>query len=160
MADRIKVQGIPAFDGEYDLDIGDQPLNALEWRWVKKISGYLPFTIDDGLSGGDPDVVIALAVVAMQRAGKITRDQVLMTADQLADLPFDDAHILLLAGDVEDPPPVSPPTSGQQESENGSSGSSGGDSTMTSENPEPNQPVTGLPVSATSAISTRGISTT
>ncbi len=148
MTDRIKIAGIPAFDGEYDLDIADQPLNALEWRWVKKVSGYLPFTIDDGLAGGDPDVVIALAVVAMHRAGKINRDQVLATADQLADLPFDDAHLQLIAGEPVDPP------MGQGSDEtpanaNGSSGSSGDGSSTTSATPALSPSATGLHASAT-----------
>ncbi len=147
MADRIKIDGIPAFEGEYDLDISDQPLNALEWRWVKKVSGYLPFTIDDGLAGGDPDVVIALAVIAMQRAGKITRDQVLQTADQLADMPFDDAHMQLIAGDAD--PQVSQKTSEELVSGNGSSGSSGDDSPTTSATQEPTPSATGLHASAT-----------
>ncbi len=148
MSDRIKITGIAAFEGEYDLDIADQPLNALEWRWVKKVSGYLPFTIDDGLAGGDPDVVIALAVVAMHRAGKINRDQVLQTADQLADLPFDDAHLQLIAGETADPP-MGQGSDETPASGNGSSGSSGDGSSTTSANPAPSPSATGLHASAT-----------
>ena len=32
---------------------------TLEWRWVKKVSGYLPGTIGDGVDGGDPDIFVA-----------------------------------------------------------------------------------------------------
>lgn len=158
MSDRIKIDGIPAFAGEYDLDIGDQPLNALEWRWVKKISGYLPFTIDDGLAGGDPDVVIALAVIAMARAGKITRDQVLAAAEQLADVPFDDAHLQLLAGEPVDPP-EGQKTSEPSVSGNGSSGSSGDDSSTTSASPDGTLPPIGHPVWETPANSDPATST-
>ena len=146
--------------GEYELDIGEQPLTSLEWRWVKKISGYLPFTIDDGLAGGDPDVVIALAAIAMQRAGKITRDEVLATAEQLADVPFDDAHLQLVAGEVESPPPPGRETTGEPPRPNGSNGSSGDDSSTTSENQAWSPGSTGAHGSATSASSDPLTSTT
>lgn len=158
MADRIKVQGIPAFDGEYPLDLEDPPLNALEWRWIKKTSGYLPLTITDGLAGGDPDVVIALAVVAMCRAGKITRDQVLQTAEQLADLPFDDAHLDLIAGEPD--PPMGRQTGDQPPNANDSNGFSGNGSSVTSETQETNPSPTGLPGSLKSVASDQATSAT
>ena len=97
---RIQIQGIRPWDGEYDLDT-DRAFNACEWRWIKKVSGYMPLTVQDGFAGGDPDLYVALAVVAMCRAGKIDREQGLEVAEQLAELPFDGAAITLIGDPVE-----------------------------------------------------------
>jgi hypothetical protein len=107
MADRI-VLNTPRYKGEYDFDLEEQPLTALEWRWVKKISGYLPMTLSDGFRGGDPDLFVAFAVIALVRAGRVHRDEALTVADTIADLPFDGTAITLLAEEVdaEDPPVV------------------------------------------------------
>ncbi len=150
MGNQINLKGIAAFEGQYDLDF-DRALNGQEWAWVKDISGYLPYTVDAGFAGGDPSLVIALAVVAMSRTGKIPPEHALEAAKQLAQLPFDEDHISFVGDD--DPPAVSQKTSDQLESANGSSGSSGDDSRTTSENQEGTRPGIGLLASATSATS-------
>lgn len=98
---RIIIQGIKPWDGDYDLDT-DRAFNAREWRWIKKVSGYMPLTVSDGFAGGDPDLFVALAVIAMCREGRIGRDEGLTVADQLAEVPFDGAAINLVGDDVED----------------------------------------------------------
>ena len=98
---KIRINKIPPYDGEYELD-WDSPFTSREWRWVRQISGCRPMTMLDALGEGDPDVVIAVAVVAMHRAGKINRDQVLEVADRMADAPFDGSHIDLELGTEED----------------------------------------------------------
>ncbi len=67
MSDRIVINVRP-YVGEYDFDIEGEPLTTLEWRWLKKISGYLPMTLDEGFRGGDPDLFVAFAVIALARA--------------------------------------------------------------------------------------------
>lgn len=139
--DKVIIENIRPWDGSYDLDLDTDPLTMLEWRWVKKISGYLPLTIDEGLQGGDPDVVCALAVIALQRAGRVDRQQVLTVADQLADAPFDGAAIRIVSDDATEadvPPPqaaTAPPTP------NG-----GGSSVPTSETSASDPSPTGAPV--------------
>ena len=93
---RIQIQGLRPYDGEYELD-SDRVFNAREWRWIKKISGYLPATIRDGFVGRDPDLFVALAVIAMCRDGKIDREDGLRVADVIAEAPFD--QLITLVGD-------------------------------------------------------------
>lgn len=91
---------VPRYKGEYDLDT-DRAFNAREWQWIKKVSGYLPLTVDDGFAGGDPGLFVALAVIAMCREGKITRDDGLRVADELMESPFDGVAITLVGDPVE-----------------------------------------------------------
>ena len=97
---RIQIKGIRHYDGDYELDT-DRAFNAREWRWIKKVSGYMPLTVGDGFAGGDPDLFVALAVIAMCREGKIDRESGLTVADELAEMPFDGAAITLIGDDVE-----------------------------------------------------------
>lgn len=94
---QLVITGIRPYDGSYDFDMESEPLTTLEWRWVKKISGYLPLTLQDGFDGGDPDLIVALAVVALRRAGKIMKEQAFQAADRIADAPFDGAALQLIA---------------------------------------------------------------
>jgi hypothetical protein len=110
MADKI-VLNLPRYKGEYELDLEDSPLTNLEWRWVKKISGYLPLTMADGWKGGDPDLFVAFAVVAMARAGRIQKEEALTVADSLMDAPFDGASITFVGEEADaDDPPAEPAT--------------------------------------------------
>ena len=111
----IIIKGIKPWDGEYDL-VTDRAFNAREWRCIKKVSGYMPLTVSDGFAGGDPDLFVALAVVAMTRQGKVERDDMLRVADLLAEMPFDGASITMVGDEVADddlpldssPPPEEP----------------------------------------------------
>jgi hypothetical protein len=97
----IIIQGIKPWDGEYDL-VTDRAFNAREWRCIKKVSGYMPLTVSDGFAGGDPDLFVALAVIAMTRTGKVDRDRMLEVADELAEAPFDGAAITMVGDEVAD----------------------------------------------------------
>lgn len=101
----IVIKGIRPYDGEYELD-GDRAFNAREWRWIKKVSGYMPLTLSDGFAGGDPDLYVALAVIAMCRAGRIERDDGLRVADELSEAPFDGATLTLVGDETEDDTPL------------------------------------------------------
>lgn len=92
---------IEPFKGTYDLD-PDIPFSGLEWRWIKKIAGYLPLTINAGFEGDDNDLYIVLAVIALHRAGKIQPSQALRVSDALADAPVNGESILLDFGDEEE----------------------------------------------------------
>ena len=86
MADRFVIKGIKPFDGEYPLD--DSEFTTREWSWIKKISGYLPMTADAGFKGGDPELFVALAVIAMVRSERVEKSDTLTVADRLADASF------------------------------------------------------------------------
>ena len=107
----IKITGIRPYDGSYDLQ-EERPFSTHEWHVIKRVSGYMPLTIQEGWAGGDPSLVVALAVVAMCRSGKINRDRALAVAEQLGEAPFDGAAIAVDFGvdAVEDEEPdVGPP---------------------------------------------------
>lgn len=89
MARTIKVRGVSPYDGDYEFD-DDRSFTTRELRWIKQISGYLPATLGVGLDGGDADLVIAIVVIAMHRAGKVAREDVLDLADRMSDIPIDD----------------------------------------------------------------------
>lgn len=91
---------VERYKGEYPLE-SDRPMTALEWRWIKKLSGYMPMTIDEGFAGDDPDLYIALAVIAMARAGKIRREEVTLAANVLLEAPVDGSSIVLDFSDEE-----------------------------------------------------------
>ena len=43
----------------------------------------MPFTINEGLKGGDPDLFVALAVIGLVRNGKVERDNAMDVAEIL-----------------------------------------------------------------------------
>lgn len=99
MADRFVIKGVKPYDGEYPLD--DTEFTTREWSWIKRISGYLPMTAEDGFKGGDPELFVALAVVAMVRAGRVEKGDALSVADKLADSAFG-SSLTFVADDEED----------------------------------------------------------
>jgi hypothetical protein len=138
----IVVSGIKPYDGRYELD-GDRPFSTREWRWIKQVSGYLPLTVGDGFKGGDPDLFVALAVIAMNRDGKIDRDDVLEVAETLSEVPFDGASITFDVGEVDDAPlaetsePDASSNSGSLENKSSSGQSSPNGSDLSETTPEP-----------------------
>ena len=119
------LKGIPPWDGRYEWDI-DRALNVREWRYIKKISGYLPATMDGGLEGDDPELYVALAVVCMVRAGKVDKDDALRVAEQIGEAPFDNASLVIQMPPKDEEEPevplvLTPPPDGPSRSETGSS---------------------------------------
>jgi hypothetical protein len=98
---KIALKGIPPWDGEYELEAG-RAFNAREWRCIKKVSGYMPMTIGDGFEGDDPDLYVALAVISMTRAGKVERNRMMDVAEELSEVPFDNASITIVGDPVEE----------------------------------------------------------
>src|SRR5262245_17965120 len=84
----LVIEGIRPWDGHYELDLEEQEPTTREWGIVKKFSGYLPLTIEDGLKGGDPELFCAFALVALRRAGKIEPTDLQQVYHRLADAPF------------------------------------------------------------------------
>jgi hypothetical protein len=85
----LRIHQPKQYAGDYELDLDEDPLTTLEWRWIKKVSGYLPATIGEGVQGGDPDVNVALATIALVRAGKVAERDALIVADRLAHVALD-----------------------------------------------------------------------
>ena len=53
------------------VDLARGPFTTREWGWIKKHSGYLPLTVEEGFRGADPELITVFAVIALHRAGKI-----------------------------------------------------------------------------------------
>ncbi len=73
------IVNVERYKGTYDLD-PEVPMTALDWSWIKKISGYLPLTVDAGFEGDDPELYVALAVIALHRAGKVRPNEAVAAA--------------------------------------------------------------------------------
>ena len=144
--DQITIEGVRPYDGSYDLDLVGQPLTVREWGWVKRFTGYLPLSFDDGLAGVDAEVMAVLALIALVRSGRVSRDEVALVWERFLDAPgVLTVSIQIDADEVEaddaDPPP---------ESSNENGGSSGIDSPPSSAIPAALMGRTGTPASATS----------
>lgn len=155
MADKIVIAVRP-FNGSYEFEVEEQVFTSLEWRWIKKISGYLPMTLNDGWAGRDPDLFVAFAVIAMARAGKIGRDEALIVADLLAEAPFDGVSIQFVGDEAEaDASPPDEPSATTSSTENG------GKTGSTSSDPSGSRPrLIGAPDSEKSYTSDRATSLT
>jgi len=156
----VVIDGVPPYDGEYELN-ERRAWNTREWRLIKQVSGYLPATYGDGLDGRDPDLWIALTVIAMTREGRIGRDEAAKVAEALAEVPWDGASISVKVED-DDPVPLAltsapsePSRSWPLEkpsSENGKPNGSGTSSPNGSETSDTNPPATTGSRSVTSSI--------
>jgi hypothetical protein len=96
---KIVIAGIPAWDGDYELDIVQAPLTTREWGWIKRHSGYLPLTIEDGLN--DPELITVFAAIALRRAGRIDDRDVPEVFDELSDNPYGQGKITFHVGEPE-----------------------------------------------------------
>jgi len=141
----VMIVNVAPYQGEYPLDIENQPFSTVEWRWIKQISGYLPLTMDKGWAGGDPDLFLSFAVIAMRRANRIEKADVLRVASEIEEAPADGAAITFRGStsdedeeDDADPTPASLPDAGPSPSGGDSSEST--EPTPESENPK----VTGI----------------
>ena len=163
---RIVVKGMRPWDGEYELDT-DRAFSSREWHWIKRVSGYLPLTVREGFAGQDPDLYVALALIAMCRNGRIQRDAWQRVAEQMAEAPFDAQSITLVGPaeseeDADIPPdltsePVgSSPTSSLESnsSEKPKQNSSGEPSRTSSDPSDVTLPRIGIGASDTSAVLT------
>jgi hypothetical protein len=65
--DRIFVEGVEGFEGEWEIDLSN--LTGRELRTIKRISGNRVNELPGAMLAGDYDLLIALAVVALQRGG-------------------------------------------------------------------------------------------
>lgn len=123
----ITIAGIPPYDGTYDFPLAEAPLTTSEWAWVKKFSGYLPLTLDEGINGGDPELICAFALVAIYRAGKLTYGDAARVFRVLADAPFGESIVFDVGDEVEEEadPPRAPELVELPRSDGASSESSG-----------------------------------
>lgn len=65
--ERIKVQGVAGFDGEYELD--QAAFNMDDLSLIKRVAGVRAAELDEALNAGDHEVLIAFAMVALRQSG-------------------------------------------------------------------------------------------
>lgn len=144
--DWLVIEGVRPWDGRYEFDLEGAPFTTREWGWIKRHSGYMPLTIDQGWSGADPELFSVFAVISLYRAGRIQPADVTDVFERFVDAPF--GGTIRLETDTADdgegdagPPDVS---------SDASSSSSGPGSPTSTETSEATPPVSGIPASATS----------
>lgn len=103
--DWIVIENVKPYDGRYAFDVPNFDPTMREWGWIKRLSGYMPLTLDVGLAGGDAELIVVLAVIAMHRNGKITAADVEHVHGRFLDVEFGSAIRLELGADddAEDP---------------------------------------------------------
>jgi hypothetical protein len=107
MSDRIVIEGIPRFSGEYPVDLADRPFTMREFHLIKKISGARAGELMDAMAAGDTDVIVALAVIALIRNQKIGKEQALPVSEALLE---SDVGSIQYVGDEEEGEAVPPPS--------------------------------------------------
>jgi hypothetical protein len=132
--DKIIISGIPPYDGEYPFEGG---FNYGELRTIKRIAGVRAGELYDALEGGDSDVVVAAAIIALERAGKTVDEQDFWKADSGA----------IRLESTPSAVPTTPPAGGEPNE------SSGNDTTTFSASPGTDPSRTGSPLSDTGAAS-------
>lgn len=131
--DKVVLKNVMPYDGEYDIDTSY--FTNREFHTIKRIAGVRAGELDEALTAGDMDVVVAVAVIALQRSGTPFDEDTLWDSKA--------GSIELIAGESEDdagPPDLQP-------------GSSGGASRPTSDPLANGQSPTGSQPSPTGATS-------
>lgn len=67
--DKFVVTGMPAFDGEYPIDIGSFTMRELQI--IKRMSGVRAGELEEAFAAGDTDLILAIAVIAVRRSGRL-----------------------------------------------------------------------------------------
>lgn len=113
---KILIEGAPPYDGEYELDLN---FTNRDLHTVKQISGVRAGELDEAIRVGDLDVVVALAVNALRRAGHQVNIDILWDAEA--------GKITLIEdeADAVPPPPAIVPSDKKVSGEPDSSGVSG-----------------------------------
>lgn len=120
---QIKIEGVPPYDGVYEIDMN---MTNRDLHTIKQVAGVRAGDLNDALEHRDLDLVVALAVNALRRAGKP------IDMDTLWD---SEAGKILLVGDEADavPPPQPSVSASEPTSSSGTSGSVTGDSALVSD---------------------------
>jgi len=148
--DWLIVDNVRPYSGRYEFDIAGQEFTTREWGWIKRHSGYLPMTIEDGFAQADPELFCVFAAIAMRRAGRIEAREVADVFDRLADAPF--GTTIRLEADTADVDDDDPFGASIQESSPPNTPTSGDDSKTNGAKSADVPKSSGTVVSATSAF--------
>lgn len=132
--DKIVITGIPPYDGEYPFESN---YSYAELHTIKRLAGVRGGELMDALESGDSDIIVAAAVIALERAGK--------NPDE-ADIWKATVGSIQLVGEPSTDPTTPPAPVEPNEG-------SGGDTTPSSDQPDNDQSSTGSPPSDAGASS-------
>ena len=114
--DRIKITGIPPYDGEYPLDL--DRFNHRELHTFKRLAGIRANELEDAFKAGDSDIIVCLAIIALHRANVADVDEDLIWDAEVGKIDF-------IGEDEASPPAETPPaSSGSGDEKKRSSGES------------------------------------
>jgi hypothetical protein len=141
---KITIVDVPEFAGEYDLDLKSQPFTGWDAHIIMKIADVGLADLEEAADSGNYDLVIALTVIALQRAEQITKGQALRAADVLLDA---ELGKIVYTKDETPETDALPPVSKLEPTSNGvePSEASGSGSTTTGDLQESTRPLTGAP---------------
>jgi hypothetical protein len=111
----IKIEGVPAFDGEYELDLQGQPFSGWDAHLIYQVAGIGLAELDESGRKGIYDVVVALTVIALQRTGKVQRSNWRYAVDVLLEAPI--GSIAYLDEGDAGPPEQTPNETGSDDSQ-------------------------------------------
>ena len=114
---QVKIDGLDPYNGTYPLDLS---FNFRDFREIKRITGIRAAEVMEALEAGDLDIVVALASIALRKAGVQHDPEVLFDA-QIGSIEID-------FGEEEAEVVEDPPTSADETQTDISVGASGSDS--------------------------------
>ncbi len=138
----LKIEGVPPLDGDYDLDI--ETFTNRELHIIKQEAGVRAGEIADAFGAGDNDLLVAITLIVLRRAGK---GEVAQLRDLVWDAPAGSVTLDLTEEEQAEedavPPAVEPVETNEAETSNGPSGS---DSESGSAIPANDRSPIGIPV--------------
>ena len=81
----VTIDGVDPYNGTYPLDLA---FSFRDFREIKKISGIRAAEVMEAIEAGDLDIVIALASIALRRAG-VTHDPEVLFDAQVGSIEID-----------------------------------------------------------------------
>lgn len=129
---RINVNGIPPYDGAYELDSNDPNFTNGELRAIKKETGIIASELGNAIVAGDQDAWVGVTMILLQRSGKfeVVLPQLLWDAPSSAITVEESEDEDEDEGASEDPnsqPPSVPPSETGDESDDDASRRTSGD---------------------------------
>lgn len=101
----ITITGVNGYDGEYPLDLDEHFFTNGELKDIKLMTGVRGGELMEAFSAGDNDLVVAFAVIAIRRSGKVIQPDVLWNAEAGCIVFADDSDS---EGEQSLPPPSEP----------------------------------------------------
>jgi hypothetical protein len=124
--DRIVINGVAGYNGEHPFDASY--FTNKELHTIKRIAGVRAGEIQAAFAAGDNDLIVAFAVIALERNGKTVYEEALWNATV--------GCIEFVADTAAKEEDADPPANGPEETSNAVNGSSGQPSSSASAHPE------------------------